>query len=84
MSVGDFIERYGKPMSREEEVGGALSFNWQSARVSQVGGPYGPLISACRLRLSADRNARIVTATIVRDGDGQKRLSGCAEVFAEN
>lgn len=83
LSAGDFFQRYGAPLGREEGLDGSLAFNWQSSRMSVVGGPYGPLISACRLRLSADRNGRIVAAPIVRDGDGKRRVSGCAELFEE-
>ena len=81
MSVGDFFTRYGAPSSRAEAKDGTLTFNWSTKSPNMAPGPLGPEESLCRLRLSTDRNGRIVAAPITRDGKGQRHLSICAELF---
>jgi hypothetical protein len=85
MTIGDFLDRYGRAATtREEAPDGSVTFNWQSPRTTLMGGPGGPEISVCRLRLSANRVGKILAALIVRDGDGVHRRSGCAELFEES
>lgn len=79
--LGDFIGRYGGPRVREEARDGAVAFNWD-ADFAYVGpGPRGTEERHCRLRISADRNGRIVAAPILQDGPGKRHLSRCAELF---
>jgi hypothetical protein len=81
MRLGDFVSRYGAPRARQEARDGAVSFDWD-ADFAYVGpGPRGTEERICRLRVSADRNGRIVSAPILRDGPGKRHLSRCAEVF---
>ena len=85
MTIGDFLDRYGRAATtREEAPDGSVTFNWQSPRMTLMGGPGGPEMSVCRLRLSVNRVGRILAAVIARDGDGVHRRSGCAELFAES
>jgi hypothetical protein len=85
MTVGEFLDRYGRAATtREEAPDGSVTINWQSPRTTLMGGPGGPEITVCRLRLSANRVGKILAALIVRDGDGVHRRSGCAELFEES
>lgn len=85
MTVGEFLDRYGRAATtREEAPDGSVTVNWQSPRTTLMGGPGGPEITVCRLRLSANRVGKILAALIVRDGDGLHRRSGCAELFEES
>ena len=79
--VGDFFQRYGTPRVREEAPDGTLQFTWEGGRARVAAGPRGPEESLCRLRLTTDKAGRIVSAPIIRDGQGEKRLSRCAELF---
>jgi len=79
--VGDFFQRYGTPRVREEAPDGTLQFTWEGGRAKVAAGPRGPEESLCRLRLTTDRAGRIVSAPIIRDGQGEKRLSRCVELF---
>jgi hypothetical protein len=82
MRLGDFLTRYGAPKARRESNDGAVSFDWD-ADFAYVGpGPRGTEERICRLRISADRNGRIVSAPILQDGPGKRHLSRCAELFA--
>ena len=81
MSVGDFFARYGAPSSRAEANDGSRVFTWSTKTPSVAPGPRGPEESLCWLRLSTDRNGRIVAAPITRDGKGQRHLSICADLF---
>lgn len=80
-SVGDFFQFYGPPRAREEANDGTLRFTWEGGARNVAPGPRGLEEMLCRLRISADKRGRIVTAPIVRDGKGERRLSRCAELF---
>lgn len=79
--VGDFFQRYGKPLSRVEARDGTMAFKWVSGSPKVGAGPYGPEEQLCWLQISTDRNGRIAVAAITRDGKGQRHLSLCAELF---
>ena len=81
MSIGDFFERYGRVPVREESRDGSMVFNWEGGRAKIPAGPRGPEESLCRLRLAVDKGGRIVSAPIMRDGQGERRLSRCVELF---
>lgn len=80
-SVGDVFQRYGGPLSREEAGDGSLAFLWEGRFGNTSPGPRGPEEKICRLRISADKAGRIVAAPIVRDGQGERGFSRCAELF---
>lgn len=82
MSIGDFFQRYGVVPVREEARDGSMQFIWEGGRARVPAGPRGPEESICRLRLSVDKAGRIVGAPIIRDGQGERRLSRCVELFA--
>ena len=79
--VGDFFQRHGAPAVREEARDRTLDFKWEGGRTSVASGPRGPEELLCVLHISADRNGRIVAVTIIRDGQGQRRLSRCLELL---
>ncbi len=81
-SVGDFFQRYGGPLWRDEAHDGSLAFLWEAGFGNVAPGPRGPEEKICRLRISADKAGRIVAAPIVRDGQGERGFSRCAELFA--
>ena len=83
-SVGDMFQRYGAAKGREEARDGSLTFTWESGALPMAAGPRGPEELICRLRIAADRNGRIGSALIVRDGQGLRQLSRCAELFSES
>lgn len=82
VSVGDFSQHFGPPHSRAEEGDGTLVLLWDAPVGSAPAGLIGPERRVCRLRLVADRSRRITAVTIVDDGDGLRRVSRCAEIFA--
>jgi hypothetical protein len=79
--VGDFFQRYGAVRVREEAPDGSLQFTWEGGRSKVAAGPRGPEESLCRLRVTTDKAGKIVSAPIIRDGQGEKRLSRCVELF---
>ena len=79
--VGDFVQRYGAARVREEAPDGTIQFTWEGGRSNMAAGPRGPEESLCRLRVTADKTGRIVSAPIIRDGQGEKRLSRCVELI---
>ena len=79
--VGDFFQRYGPVRVREESSDGSMQFTWEGGRNHVPAGPRGPEESLCRLRVSTDKAGRILSAPIIRDGQGEKRLSRCVELF---
>jgi hypothetical protein len=81
ISAGDFFQRYGAPYTREEARDGSLSFNWEGGLAKIAAGPRGLEEKICRLHISADKNGRILAAPIIRDAQGEHRLSRCAELF---
>jgi hypothetical protein len=81
VSAGDFFERYGKPRAREEHQDGTLEFIWDGGVVEMAAGVRGLEDKICSLRISTDKRGRIVSAPIVRDAKGERRLSRCAELF---
>lgn len=83
MRLGEFFERYGAPSRREESAEGVVGFNWGSAGRYVAAGPVGPEEQYCRLRILADRDGRIVSAPITRDGRGERRQSRCVEIFGD-
>ena len=80
-SVGDFFQRYGAPGPREEARDGTLRFTWEGGSRRVAAGPAGMEELLCQIRLTADKSGRIVTATILRDGQGERRQSRCAELI---
>ncbi|MCW2798521.1 hypothetical protein [Nocardioides sp.] len=80
-SIGDFITRYGAPVMRDEARDGSLTILWEGGPPKVGPGPRGLEERICRVRLSTDRNGRILAAPIVRDGPGQRHLSLCVEVL---
>lgn len=81
MQIGDFFQRYGAVPVREEARDGTMQFNWEGGRARVPAGPRGPEESLCRLRIAVDKGGRIVAAPIMRDGQGEHRLSRCVELF---
>ena len=81
MSAGEFFDRYGRPLSRVERADGTLVFDWSGGSERVAAGVYGPEEKICRLRITADRNGRITTAEIMRDGQGERQLSRCVELL---
>lgn len=81
LRLGEFTERYGAPSRREESAEGILGFQWSSPGRYVAPGPVGPEEQFCRLRLVTDRSGRIATATIQRDGRGERHQSQCVEIF---
>ena len=81
LSVGDFFERYGRPLSRLERSDGTLVFDWAGGDTRVAAGPYGPEEKICRLLITTDTKGRIVSAEITRDAIGERSLSRCVEVL---
>ena len=81
VSPGDFFQRYGRPVTRQEEKDGTMVFDWEGGSVRMAAGPLGLEEKICRLRLTAGPNGRIASALILRDAKGERRLSRCAEIF---
>ena len=81
MSAGEFFQRHGPPISRQEASDGTLTFGWEGGFERVPAGVLGPEEMICRLILTTDRSGRIVAAPIARDGKGTRRLSRCAELF---
>ena len=79
--AGDFFQRYGKPAIRREASDGTVSFEWEGGTVSVAAGVRGLEDKICRLHITTDKRGRIVTAPIIRDAKGERRLSRCAELF---
>ncbi|MEO6743687.1 MAG: hypothetical protein ABIS28_21160 [Caldimonas sp.] len=79
--VGAFFQRYGPVRVREESSDGSMQFTWEGGRNHVPAGPRGPEESLCRLRVSTDKAGRILSAPIIRDGQGEKRVSRCVELF---
>ena len=82
LSSGDFLQRYGAPLTRSEAADRSLTFTWESEALRSPAGPYGAEESICRLRLTTDTQGRIVSALILYDGQSPRRPSRCAELFA--
>ena len=82
MSVGDFIERYGSWKARQVQPDGAVEYAWISAITTDAyKGFYGLDDRTCRVKIIADKNGRILTATIVEDMPGRTTTSRCLEIF---
>ena len=82
MSVGDFIERYGSWKARQVQPDGAVEYAWISATTTDpYKGFYGLDDRTCSMRLIADKNGRILSATIVDDMPGRTTTSRCLELF---
>jgi hypothetical protein len=79
--VGDFFQRYGPVRVREESPDGSRQFTWEGGRNKVAAGPRGPEESLCRLRVTTDKAGKIVAAPIIRDGQGERRVSRCVELF---
>ena len=79
--VGDFFQRYGAVRVREESLDGSLQFTWEGGRNKVAAGPRGPEESLCRLRVTTDKAGKIVSAPIIRDGQGERLVSRCVELF---
>ena len=81
VSPGDFFQRYGPPVKRYETPEGIYVFDWEGGTQHMAAGVMGQEDKICRLRLTTDKNGRIATTEIVRDAQGERRLSRCAELF---
>ena len=82
MSVGDFFERYGSWKARQVQPDGAVEYAWISAiGATPNSGFYGLDDRTCSVRIIADKNGRILTATIVDDMPGRTTTSRCTEIF---
>jgi hypothetical protein len=81
-SVGDFFERYGSWKARQVQPDGAVEYAWISAiGATPNSGFYGLDDRTCSVRIIADKNGRILTATIVDDMPGRTTTSRCTEIF---
>ena len=82
MQVGDFFDRYGRPKLREAQADGTTEYAWISAiTATPNSGYYGLDDRTCTMRIIADRNGRIVSATILQDMPGRTSTSRCLELF---
>ena len=82
MSVGDFFDRYGSWKTRQVQPDGAVEYAWISAITTDAyKGFYGLDDRTCRVKIIADKNGRILTATIVEDMPGRTTTSRCLEIF---
>jgi hypothetical protein len=82
MSVGDFFERYGSWKTRQVQPDGAVEYAWISAiGPTTNSGYYGLDDRTCSVRIIADKNGRILTASIVEDMPGRTTTSRCTEIF---
>ena len=81
LSVGDFFDRYGPPSARLDALDGTLTFDWRGGEVGIRAGVRGIEDKICRLRITADKAGRITAATIMRDAQGQRRLTRCAQLI---
>jgi len=82
MSVGDFFERYGSWKTRQVQPDGAVEYAWISATTAPPNnGFYGLDDRTCSIKIIADKNGRILTATIVDDMPGRTTTSRCTEIF---
>lgn len=82
MSVGDFFDRYGSWKTRQVQPDGAVEYAWISAITTDAyKGFYGLDDRTCSMRVIADKNGRILTATIVDDMPGRTTTSRCLEIF---
>jgi len=79
--AGDFFDRYGRPLARLERADGTFIFDWEGGSEHMAAGPNGMEDKICRLRLTTGKDGRIVSAEIMRDAKGERRLSRCAELF---
>ena len=81
-SVGDFFERYGSWKARQVQPDGAVEYAWISAiGPTTNSGYYGLDDRTCSVKVIADKNGRILTATIVEDMPGRTTTSRCMEIF---
>ena len=82
MSVGDFFERYGSWKARQVQPDGAVEYAWISATTAPPNnGFYGLDDRTCSLKLVADKNGRILSASLVQDMPGRTTTSRCMEIF---
>jgi len=82
MQVGDFFDRYGRWKLREVQADGSVEYSWVSAiGPTTNSGNYGLDDRTCTLKLLADKNGRILTATILQDMPGRTSTSRCLEMF---
>lgn len=79
--VGDFFERHGAPLTRDESRDGIRSFLWEGGATRMAAGVRGLEEVLCRVRLTSDKAGRIISATILRDATGEKRYSRCLELL---
>ena len=82
MPVGDFFDRYGRPKLREAQADGTTEYAWISAiTATPNSGYYGLDDRTCSMKIIADKDWRIVTASIVQDMPGRTTTSRCLELF---
>ncbi len=81
MKLADFVDRYGGTRTREEGSDGSVSFLWQSKLKFVAPGTMSPDDNLCRVRITADRNGRIVTSQIASDTVGEQSTSQCGDIF---
>ena len=81
-SVGSFFDRYGTWKVRNVQPDGAVEYAWISATTAPTNnGFYGLDDRTCSMKIIADRNGRILTATIIDDMPGRTTTSRCMEIF---
>lgn len=81
MPAGAFFDAYGRWKNRVELPNGGTAYQWQSGVGSAPPGIYGPDDRTCFMRIFADRNGRIESATILNDNPGRVSTSRCGELF---
>ncbi len=80
MPAGEFFDRYGRPEQRHELPDNTLQFVWVSPRDAPTG--FAEVDDhICSMRISVDARGRIAGFEIMYDGQGNKRVSRCAEIF---
>ena len=81
MPMGDFIDGFGRPHNRSEQLDGTTAYFWVSKLAGAPNG-FAPLDNAiCSLSIVADARGRIVSAQVVLDDPGQTTASRCEALF---
>jgi hypothetical protein len=81
ISMGDFIDSFGRPNNRSEQLDGTTAYYWVS-KLASVPNGFAPLDNAvCTLSIIADARGRIVSAQVVLDDPGNTSASQCEALF---
>lgn len=81
MTAGAFFDAYGRWKNRVELPNGGTAYRWESGVGSAPPGIYGLDERTCIMRILADKNGRIESATILNDTPGRVSTSRCGEMF---